>query len=92
MYYTNKTTEMNISTIYHFTYLLTVMKRLCTYSPLRVKKFNPSSIARFFDPTIKLNLHKSRFDFNRYSRFNFVCRKSWIENCFVSDVTCWQEI
>ena len=58
----------------------------------RLKKFNPSSIARFLNLTIKLNLHISRIDFNRYSPFNFVCKKSWIENCLVFDVTHWQEI
>ena len=58
----------------------------------RLKKFNPSSIDRFLDPTIKLNLHISRIDFNWYSPFNFVSRKSRIDKCFVSDVTHWQEI
>ena len=58
----------------------------------RLKKFNPSSIARFLDPTIKLNLHNSRIDFNRYSPFNFVCKKSRIGNCFVFHVTHWQGI
>ena len=58
----------------------------------RLKKFNPSSIARFLDPTIKLNLHNSSIGFNRCSPFNFVCIKFRIENCFVFDVTHLQEI
>ena len=46
----------------------------------RLKNFNPSSIARFLDPTIKLNLHISRIDFYRYSPFNFIIENLGLRN------------